>query len=133
MRALISALFLLVPLAACDSTSKPTATPYAEPAVVSQVAATQGLTVVTDPTQVCMVTNRYMGAAQIPVEVEGKTYFGCCEMCKARLANEPAIRQAVDPVTQQPVDKAAAVMARQADGQILYFASAETLAKYRTP
>jgi len=37
--------------------------------------------------EVCMVNDRVMGKPQIPVEVEGKTYYGCCEGCKSRLQN----------------------------------------------
>jgi len=80
-----------------------------------------------------MVTNQFMGTTQIPVEVEGATYFGCCEMCKARLANEPQTRTAKDPVTGESVDKAKAVIGREANGKVHYFASAESLARYRTP
>ncbi len=38
--------------------------------------------------QVCMVTNKYMGVEQIPVSVEGKTYYGCCQDCSAKLKNK---------------------------------------------
>lgn len=89
-----------------------------------------GLTRIADPSLVCMVNNTYMGKAQIPVEVAGKTYFGCCPMCKDRLINEPATRTAVDPVTGESVDKASAVLAQDADGSVLYFASEQTLRGY---
>ncbi|MEZ4403221.1 MAG: hypothetical protein R3B06_24565 [Kofleriaceae bacterium] len=121
-------------LAACtQSSSSPSYKPADKPADKPAAAATadNGITRVADVSQVCMVTNQYMGSAQIPVEVDGKTYFGCCEMCKGRLANEPATRQATDPVTGETVDKAKAVIAKQADGKLLYFASADTLARYR--
>ena len=49
--------------------------------------------------KVCMVNDALFEKDQIPVEVEGKTYYGCCQMCKARLAQDAAIRSAVDPVT----------------------------------
>jgi YHS domain-containing protein len=128
---LIIALALGLSAAACTSDSKPAApADHVMPAAVSQPAAS-GLTRVDDVSQVCMVTNQYMGVAQIPIEVEGKTYFGCCEMCKARLANEPETRSAKDPVTGEAVDKATAVIARGPTGKILYFASADTMARYR--
>lgn len=72
-----------------------------------------------------------MGKPQIPVEVDGRTYFGCCPMCKERLNKEPAVRTARDPVTGQEVDKATAVIMRDATGKILYFASETTLRQYR--
>jgi YHS domain-containing protein len=84
-----------------------------------------------DPSFVCMVNDAYMGRAQIPVEVDGKTYFGCCDMCKGRLANEPGTRTATDPVSGTSVDKAAAILAMDAAGKVLYFDSEETLRRYR--
>ena len=86
-----------------------------------------------DPTTVCMVNDRAMGKPQIPIEVDSKTYYGCCEMCKQRLAQDEAVRYAKDPVTGERVDKAKAVIAERPDGSVLYFASAETLARYGKP
>lgn len=80
--------------------------------------------------KVCMVNDAVFAKDQIPVEVEGKTYYGCCEMCKARLAQDAAIRSSVDPVTGATVDKATAVPAALADGSVLYFESDETLVRY---
>lgn len=79
---------------------------------------------------VCMVNEQAMGKDQIPVEVEGKTYYGCCEMCKKALADNAEKRAAVDPVSGKQVDKATAVIAAQEDGRVWYFESEETLAKY---
>lgn len=78
-----------------------------------------------------MVTDQYMGRPQIPVEVEGRTYFGCCPMCKDRLNNEPAIRTARDPVSGEQVDKAKALVVKDASGKLMYFASEDTLRRYR--
>jgi YHS domain-containing protein len=80
--------------------------------------------------KVCMITNAVFEKDQIPVPVEGKTYYGCCEMCKERLAKDASSRVAVDPVTGKNVDKATAVIAAQADGKVLYFESEKTLAQY---
>jgi YHS domain-containing protein len=118
-------------LLACQSSSS-----TSNPAATSGSAATaetNGLARVEDASKVCMVTDQFMGTAQIPVEVEGTTYFGCCEMCKARLANEPQTRTAKDPVSGEPVDKAKAVIGREPSGKVHYFASAENLARYRIP
>ena len=79
---------------------------------------------------VCMVNEQAMGKDQIAVEVDGKTYYGCCEMCKKTLATNAEKRVAVDPVTGKQVDKAKAVIAAQKDGRVWYFESDETLAKY---
>ncbi|HVV83382.1 MAG TPA: hypothetical protein VHE35_09895 [Kofleriaceae bacterium] len=89
------------------------------------------LTRIDDRSLVCMVNDAYMGKAQIPVVVDGKTYFGCCAMCKQRLANEAETRSATDPVTGERVDKATALLARDADGHVLYFASEQNLRGYR--
>lgn len=78
-----------------------------------------------------MVNDQFMGRPQIPVEVDGKTYFGCCPMCKDRLANDPSFRVATDPVSGNSVDKATAVLAKRPDGEIVYFESRATFDRYR--
>jgi YHS domain-containing protein len=93
--------------------------------------AVASLTEVTDPSQVCMVNNQYMGRPQIPTTVEGKTYYGCCPMCKGRLEKEASARTAKDPVSGRDVDKAVAVIGKQENGDVLYFESRQTLAAYR--
>jgi YHS domain-containing protein len=83
------------------------------------------------PQRVCMVNNTLFDKDQIPVAVGGKTYFGCCEMCKGRLAEDAAIRQSTDPVSGKPVDKANAVIGAKPDGKVLYFESDKTFAEYQ--
>src|SRR3990167_5810366 len=90
-----------------------------------------GMTRVTDVSRVCMVNDQFMGKAQIPVEVAGKTYFGCCPMCKDRLTMEPGTRVGLDPVTGKAVDKAAAVIVQDSTGKVRYFASEDTLRQWR--
>lgn len=97
----------------------------------SAQAPLAALTEVTDPSQVCMVNNQYMGRPQIPTTVNGKTYYGCCPMCKGRLEKEASARTAKDPVSGRDVDKAVAVIGKQENGDILYFESRQTLAAYR--
>ncbi len=80
--------------------------------------------------KVCMVNNTVFEKDQIPVKVENKTYYGCCEMCKERLAKDATARMAVDPVSGKKVDKATAVIGAQADGTVLYFESEKTLEQY---
>lgn len=83
------------------------------------------------PTErVCMVQDRLFADPQIPVEVEGKTYYGCCPMCAGRLREDLSLRQAVDPVTGRTVDKASALAAANPDGSILYFESEQTLGQF---
>jgi YHS domain-containing protein len=79
---------------------------------------------------VCMVNDRDMRMPQIPIDVEGRTYYGCCEMCKTRLATDAAVRSATDPVSGRSVDKAKAVIGRFHDGSVVYFESQANLRKY---
>lgn len=80
---------------------------------------------------VCMVNDQDMEKPQIPVVVGGKTYFGCCAMCKEKLEKNASARTAVDPVSGKAVDKAGAVIARNEAGNVFYFESEETLRRYR--
>ena len=77
--------------------------------------------------KVCMINEHYMQKNQIPVEVEGKTYYGCCDMCKKALASDASKRAAVDPVSGKKVDKATAIIAADADGNVVYFENAKNL------
>jgi YHS domain-containing protein len=80
--------------------------------------------------RVCMVNDTVFPRDQIPVEVDGRTYFGCCEMCKGRLASDTAVRSSVDPVSGKAVDKATAVIGASADGKVHYFESDRTFNEY---
>ncbi len=116
--------------AARAENTSPSASPAASHASSHVEAAGVTLTPVTDRRLVCMVNNQYMGKPQIPVDVDGKIYYGCCPMCKERLATNPAARAAIDPASHKTVDKADAVIARTPSGSVLYFESAQTLAVY---
>ncbi len=119
----------LVAGASCDRESAPTGAQTIQPAETAAEVA-PGVTRVADPSQVCMVNDQFMGKPQIPVDVDGRTYYGCCAMCKDRLHKEPATRTARDPVTNEEVDKANAVMVRDTKGKVLYFATEDTLRRY---
>lgn len=82
------------------------------------------------PKRVCMINNAAMPKDQIPVVVEGKTYYGCCPMCKERLARDAASRVAVDPVSGKSVDKATAVIGALKGGDVLYFENEKNLAAF---
>lgn len=79
---------------------------------------------------VCMINDQVFDKVQIPVEVEGKTYYGCCAMCKERLAKDPESRKAVDPYSQKEVDKATAVIGADAEGTVQYFENEKNLEEY---
>jgi YHS domain-containing protein len=98
---------------------------------VADEAATQPALQKVETKKVCMVNDQLFGRDQIPVEVQGRTYYGCCEMCKERLARDAAARTGVDPLTGKSVDKATAVIAARPDGSVLYFESEKTFADYQ--
>jgi YHS domain-containing protein len=137
---------LLLGLAlACDTTTASRATSAPQPSAdvsVSNAPARQAserssdtsssLTLVTDSSLVCMVNNQFMGRPQIPVEVDGRTYYGCCEMCEGRLRNDSASRSALDPVSGNAVDKATAVIGRTRDGRTFYFENDRTFMAYES-
>ncbi len=80
---------------------------------------------------VCMVNNAVFDKPQIPVEVNGKTYYGCCPMCKERLAKDVSARTATDPVSGKSVDKAEAVIGKAPDGSVYYFESEANMKRYK--
>ena len=80
--------------------------------------------------RVCMVNDTVFPRDQIPVEVAGRPYFGSCDMCKGRLAQDDAVRSSVDPVSGKTVDKATAIIGAAADGKVRYFESDRTFADY---
>jgi len=80
---------------------------------------------------VCMVNDEDMGKPQIPIKVNGKTYYGCCAMCAGSLTNDPKTRQSLDPTSGYAVDKAGAVIGAKADGSVLYFENEATFATWQ--
>lgn len=128
---LVISILLLGALGCSREDTKPpeASDPSATQARLEQLPA--GMSRIADPSQVCMVNDQFMGRAQIPVEVEGRTYYGCCPACKEKLEKQPMMRTARDPVTGEEVDKAKAVIVQDASGKVLYFASDDTLKRYR--
>ena len=127
-RAAIIVFVTLVALAAaCNRKDAAPAEPA--PSAAPAVAAAAALERV-EPSKVCMMNDRFMNVPQLPVEVDGKTYYGCCAMCEKRLKADPGTRSAVDPMTKQRVDKATAVIGKLPSGKVLYFASEQSLRSY---
>jgi YHS domain-containing protein len=81
---------------------------------------------------VCMVNDKASDKEQIAVEVDGKTYYGCCQMCKQKLVEDSAIRGAVDPLTGKKVDKAKAFIVAAEDGAVMYFENEDNFHKYQS-
>ncbi len=72
---------------------------------------------------VCMMQDSLQVKPGVPIEVNGKTYYGCCPMCAEKMKTEPLrYTQAKDPISKITVDKAdAAIFAYQ--GVAYYFES----------
>ncbi len=83
-----------------------------------------------DPSLVCMTNDVIFGRPQIPVKVDGNTYYGCCQGCASRLQNESRMRYSNDPFTGNKVDKATAFIVEGPRGEALYFESVTTAAQY---
>ena len=115
-----------------DASASAAVTPVAAASAPAPAAGAQtaGLRRIEDPKKVCMVNNTVFEKDQIPIEVEGKTYYGCCEMCKERLAKDESARYGTDPVSGARVDKATAVIAAQGDGTTLYFENDANFEEY---
>jgi YHS domain-containing protein len=79
---------------------------------------------------VCMMNNKVFDKPQIAIDIEGKTYYGCCPMCADKLKNDVSLRTATDPVSGKTVDKASAVIGADTHGMTYYFESKENLDKF---
>ena len=75
--------------------------------------------------KVCMVNDRFMGVEQIPIDVEGTTYYGCCQGCVEKLQkNIDNVRFGSNPIDDIKIDKAKAVIVQdKSKGSVFYFAS----------
>jgi len=80
---------------------------------------------------VCMINDAYFGRPQISVIVNGKTYYGCCPSCEAKLKNNINARMAIDPISKKQVDKATAVIGAKFDTSVLYFENEENMKAYK--
>lgn len=79
---------------------------------------------------VCMVQNRHGIMKMIPVEIDGKMYYGCCAGCVGKLKYNSAVRFSKDPVTGKEIDKASAFIIGNRDGTVTYFESKETAEQF---
>jgi len=79
---------------------------------------------------VCMITNKLFADEQIKVDVEGKKYYGCCQMCKGKLKSNLASRISIDPVSGKQVDKATSVIAAANNGNVYYFENEKNLNRF---
>ncbi len=78
-----------------------------------------------DRKMVCMMQDSLQVKPGIPIQHDGKTYYGCCEMCAAKVKSEPLrYTKAKDLVSKGIVDKADSFIFAH-KGDIFYFQSAE--------
>lgn len=82
--------------------------------------------------QVCMVNDAFKPAEQIPVIVNGKTYYGCCQGCVDALKTNDLARTTTDLATGERIDKATsvAILKPGSKEQVLYFANEVNAIKY---
>lgn len=83
--------------------------------------------------KICMVDNIYQAnSPTILLTVSNRSYYSCSAKATQELATKPNIRQAVDPITKNQIDKATAVIALhpKRDGTVLYFESEKTFNQY---
>lgn len=83
-----------------------------------------------DTPEVCMITNRHMGVAQLAVPIGEKVYYGCCKMCVGTLNKDVKSRYAIDPITSKKVDKATALIGAKKDGAVIYFENQKNFDAY---
>lgn len=79
---------------------------------------------------VCMMNDKAFDKEQMAIEIDGKTYYGCCPMCKEMLSKDPEKRSSTDPVSGNKVDKAAAVIGADPHGMVYYFENQENFHKF---
>ena len=79
--------------------------------IVDPVVATNQNFEIVDNEKVCMVNDRFMVVKQIPIDVDGITYYGCCPNCVKKIQeNIDGVRYSTDPVSGEKVDKATAII-----------------------
>jgi YHS domain-containing protein len=104
---------------------------FAYPQEQSQLEGRETGVVQVEAKYVCMINNQRFDKEQIAIEVEGRTYYGCCEMCKERLGTDSRSRTALDPVSGKRVDKAKAVIGADSGGKVFYFENVENLKRFK--
>lgn len=83
-----------------------------------------------NPKYICMINNTLFKKEQIPVPIDGITYYGCCQMCVKKLNENPESRFAIDPVSGNRVNKAEAVVGATPHSTVYYFESMANLKKF---
>lgn len=85
---------------------------------------------IVDSRYICMINNKYFNEPQIQVAVDGKLYYGCCDRCKNMLSENEDSRFALDPVSENKVDKSLAVIGVDDNNNVYYFENEENLKSF---
>ena len=82
---------------------------------------------------VCSSGNQIKFGSLIPLKIKDKTYWICCDQCKARLLYNVNTRYAVDPFSKNRINKADAIIIQnpKSNGMVLYFESMDNFLKYK--
>lgn len=82
---------------------------------------------------VCSVGNQIEFANLKKLNINDKTYWVCCDQCKARLENNINLRLAIDPFSKNMINKSNAVIIQnpKAIRKVMYFESMDNFLKYR--
>lgn len=132
-RLLTGGLFLTAALG-CNTQSQPENEQATQPDV-SQATSKQDYEVGDQvPNElVCMVNDAYMGKPQIAVPVNGKTYYGCCQMCVKKLNEQESARTAFDPHSGRMIDKVDAyIVLLDEQGTVGYFESQKSYESFKS-
>lgn len=130
--------FILIPLVvllfACSSKmekNQATTQQASTKEVVQNTSSNQKLEIV-DNEKVCMVNDKFMSVKQIPIAVDGITYYGCCQNCVKKIQdNLEGVRYSKDPISGKKVDKASAIIVQnKEDGTVQYFESKASAQDY---
>jgi len=82
---------------------------------------------------VCSSGNQIKFGSLMPLKIKDKTYWICCDQCKARLLYNVNTRYAVDPFSKNRINKADAIIIQnpKSNGMVLYFESMDNFLKYK--
>ena len=87
---------------------------------------------ISDRKYVCMMQDSLQVKPGTPIEIEGRTYYGCCSMCAGKMKADPVkYTKAKDPVSGILVDKSSALIFGH-DGNAYYFDSEGTRTQFAT-
>ena len=121
-------LFLMV-LISCNSGGEYATNNKGIATTATVIFSDSGITKLSN-SQVCMINNRFMNSEQIPVPLNHKIYYGCCEGCVKALNEDSTSHYTSDPLSGEQVDKAIAFIIGKPGSKedVLYFKT-ETNAK----